>query len=297
MRTKKLKYCFELRQCGPVARNTAAKNATGDILFFMDAHTTLGKDSVEPLADYLIDHPECGCISGLTAWSHYTSWQLGTYYQLFHPEEKMKTGKGGPSLPTHMHGHYMALGRIPKDKRSKPFEIVMGSQAYTMYRKDEFLKRGGYCDDARFYPHPEGLLPFLVGMTGQSVMVHPKSWHIHGMFPRKYSLNPAETKRKIDEYGGYSWHEHGIRNVLMVAYIVGGLKWLKICYNAIMYKSYPRRLPELRASAIETVDESERREMLLKQQEMTLDELLTRARKEHIPGMETWFKPIGKDPL
>jgi len=262
----------------------------------MDAHTTLGKDSVEPLADYLIDHPECGCISGLSCWSHYNRMRLGTYYRLFHAPKKRATGKDGPELLTHMHGHYMSLGRVPKAKRSNPFEIVMGSQAYTMYRKDEFLKLGGYFDGCRFYPHPEGYMPFKVWMNGKTVMAHPDSWHLHGMFPRKYSLSPIETMRKIDEYGGFSWHQHGMRNVLMIAYILGDAKWLKLCLQTLE-KRHSRKLCKLRRSAIQTVRASGELKRLRDQQEMTLDEVLTKARKEHIMGMEQWYDGIGKDPL
>ena len=58
MRTQQLKYVFEPRQCGPVARNTGAHKATGKYVMFMDAQTTLGKNTVSPLVEYMEDHPE-----------------------------------------------------------------------------------------------------------------------------------------------------------------------------------------------------------------------------------------------
>lgn len=329
-----VKYIFEPRQCGPIARNAGAKIASGEFVIFMDAHTTLGKDSIEPLVDYLLDHPECGSISGLTAWSHYDLARLGSYYELFHTKEKMEAFKGGPTLVSHMHGHYMPLGRV-KDKsilqKKTPFRAVMGSQAYTMYRLEEFLDIGGYFEGCRFYPHPEGYMPLKFWMTGKEVVIHPGSYHIHGMYPRSYRQTnqtkiielingvlsmevddatkvlrvkeslmysqPDEGVSKIKEYGGWSWSEHGTCNIMKIAYILGGEKWLGLCYGTLVKKHGIRRLPQLRDLAVQVVEESDEKNRLLNQQEMTLDEVLTWARKEHIPGMEHWYDPIGPDPL
>lgn len=334
MRSGKLRYYFDDRQCGPVARNTGAVNATGDFVIFMDQHTTLGKDTIEPLAYYLMDHKECGLISGLTAWSHYDIRRLGGHYELFHPPEKQATGGGGPTLPTHMHGHYMPLGQVRDKsiiKELRPFEVVMGSQAYTMYRRDVFWKLGAYFEECRFYPHPEGYLPLKAKMLGYTVMVHPASWHIHGMYPRTYKQankekmvnivnnimmsdasdkskleqirfglmynQPDDGMKKIREYGGWSWSEHGARNVLMIAYILGDEKWLEICYEALVKKHGQRRLPQLKESAKETVDKTGTREWLRNAQKFSLDEVLTTARKDRIEGMDNWFDKIGPDPL
>jgi len=323
-----LKYFFEDRQCGPVARNTGVREADGDFIVFMDAHTTLGKNSIDPLADYLSDHEECGSVSGLTSWSHYDFIRLGSYYELFHRKEKQESGKGSRTLPTAMHGHYMGMGHL-RDKdlliNPRPFEVVMGSQAYTMYRREEFLGLEGYFDECRFYPHPEGHMPLKVWMTGKKVVIHPHSYHIHGMYPRSYKFSnnttiltgvaailkeelgdgeklqkvremmfydsPDEGQKKIDEYGGLSWSEHGIRNVLMVAYILGDVKWLDICCK------YTGASGKLKQNAVEVVDATGQRERLRNKQIMTLDEVLTMARREKIPGMENWFDPIGDDPL
>ena len=333
LRRGRLKYVFSPHQCGPVARNTGARLADGDFLIFMDAHTTLGKDSIAPLADYLTDHEECGSVAGLTAWSHYQFQRLGAFYGLFHPRKKQEEGRGGPSLPTHMHGHYKAMGHL-RDKtllsNPRPFEIVAGSQAYTMYRRDEFFDWDGYFDECRFYPHPEGHCHLKVRMMGKTVVTHPWSYHIHGMYPRSYKFSnatkildgiagvlrseledseklraikqemtyddPDEGQRKMAEYGGWSWHEHGIRNVFMVAYILGDEKWLDICQKYISRK-HGRKFEELRRSAVETVDATGQRERLRNRQQMSLDEVLTKARKDRIPGMENWFAFIGKDPL
>ena len=311
----KIRYVFEPNQCGPVARNSGARIARGKYLMFMDAHTTLGKNSIEPLIETLEKDSDCGCVSGLTAWSNYNKERLGSYYELF-------GGHGGPTLLTHMHGHYMPFGRVKSDK---PFLAVMGSQAYTIYRKKDFFDVGGYFDGARFYPHPEGYMPIKIWMCGKSVKINPDSWHLHGMFHRHYQKGDAEKRiemikfaetieevreilqepttddghEKRQEYGGLSWHEHGKRNVLMIAYILGEEKWLNLCKEAVQASN------ELVESAKETVHKYPAYKLLREKEVYGLDELLTTARysnhlddtDEKIWGMEKWDKRIGVDPL
>jgi len=306
-----LKYVFEIRQCGPIARNTGARIASGDYVMFMDAHTTPGlnaeaPNSIEALVEVLEDNPDVGGVSGLTAWSHYDYMRLGSFYELFHTPEKRASGKGGPSLRTHMHGHYMAIGHIPRSHPQRreitvemqPFDVVMGSQAYTMYRLDEFLKIGGYFEGARFYPHPEGYMPLKMWMTGKRMVVHPKSWHIHGMYPRTYAASPVERDAKIKEYGGYSWQQHFQRNVMMIALILGGEKWMKICHDAHWRPNLDWLEEDLVQSAVSTVEsQAGELEWFYSHREMTLDEVLTMARRERILGMEKWYDGIGSDPL
>lgn len=329
----KVRYFYEPRQCGPIARNTGARNARGTYVMFMDAHTTLAKNSVAPLAKFLEENSHVGGVSGLTAWSYYDRGRMGSYYELF-------GGGGGPTLATHMHGHYMPLGFV---KHPDPFMAVMGSQAYTMYRTGEFLDLGGYCDSCRFYPHPEGYVPIKYWMTGSSMWVHQDSWHIHGMFHRHYERREAENfaeqvryivnrgdivhEQKIREirglfahadfnegvakraeYGGHSWNWHSRRNVLMIARILGGIKWVDICYEE-MLKGWARNdagkkeMKEIRQSALVTTEKDGDVTRLRNQQENTLDEVLAFARKskkgsmDRIWGMENWDKRIGVDPI
>jgi len=229
-----------------------------------------------------------------------------------------------------MHGHYMPLGRLPNWKKMQPFITVMGSQAYTMYRLDEFLEIGAYFEGCRFYPHPEGYMPLKYWMTGRPAAIHPESWHIHGMFPRTYKMSnkqkiiegvagivrteledsekiqmireqlaydePDHGDAKIKEYGGWSWSEHGVMNVMKIAYILGGEKWLDICYSTMLKKHGRRRIPKLKEIAVEVVEESGERDRLLGMAECTLDEVLTNARRDGLPGMNHWYDPIGPDP-
>ena len=46
---ERIRYFFEPRPCGPIARNTGAKNARGKYLIFTDAHVQPGKNTVPRL--------------------------------------------------------------------------------------------------------------------------------------------------------------------------------------------------------------------------------------------------------
>jgi hypothetical protein len=229
---------------------------------------------------------------------------MGAYYELFHNEERRATGKGGPSLPTHMHGHYMAMGHIrnPGTREwafsKKSTDCVMPSQAYTMYRRREFLDlKGSGFEECRFYPHPEGFMPLKVWMTGGTCQFHPGAWHIHGMYSRTYAASEWEKKAKIKEYGGFTWSQHGARNVLMIAYILGGQKWFNICLEALRKKHGDRRMKVVHESAVRNEEMHKMHDWLLSEAEMTLDEVLTMTRKNRILGMENWHKEIGPDPI
>jgi len=330
--TGQIKYIFDPVQCGPHARNTGARAATGDFVMFMDAHTGLGKNSISPLVDFLIDTPIAGGVSGLTSWSSYEYDRMGSYYELFLLPDRQPTHTGGPTLDTHMHGHYMALGYI-KDRRAiekkLPVRVVMGSQAYTMYRTKDFLDCGGYCDEARFYPHPEGYMPLKLQMMGKEIFIHTNSYHFHSLFPRTYASSnhrkildningiidiemdlqekinniktalmfnePDEGHKKIEEYGGFSWGEHGHMNVYKIAYILGEDKWTSICNNSFKECGSGFNEDKLKEIAIEQVKET--RNKLVDRLIYSLDDILTMARKQKICGMENWFNPIGPDPL
>jgi hypothetical protein len=260
---------------------------------------------------------------------------MGSYYELFLPEGQ---DHGGHTLATAMHGHYMPLGYI---EHRDPFKVVMGSQAYTMYRTEDFLEVGGYFDECRFYPHPEGYMPLKIWMFGKEMWVHQDSWHIHGMFHRHYEQTEAvllgerirfivnssdmtyeqklneirklysyedvdEGVAKRAEYGGKSWHWHGVRNVFMIAYILGGEKWLDICCAQSAKRNGEKFVEDIRESAIETAFE-ERLKLLSNPNLMfeTIDDILIYARRSsrlgqeegHVWGMENWDKRIGEDPL
>jgi hypothetical protein len=298
---RRIKYLFDPIQCGPHARNTGARASDADYVMFMDAHTGLGKNSVSPLVEFLKDTPNAGLVSGLTSWSTYWYDRLGSYYELFLLPKQQATHNGGRTLDVAMHGHYMSAGhlsdRYPEQYQKKlPIRVVMGSQAYTMYRKKDFLDIGGYCDAARFYPHPEGYMPLKLQMAGKEAYVHLGSYHFHSMFPRKYKVSEVEANTKIQEHGGYSWQEHGRMNIYKIAYILGEEKWAKICRKSIAEESgeHPGedKLLELAIEQAKPI-----REELAPKFKYTLEEVLTSARKEKLPGMENWFDPIGPDPL
>ncbi len=291
-----IKYVFEPRQCGPLARNAGAKIADGDYVMFMDAHTSPGKNTIDLMADYLEDTPNCGCLMGMTMKSHYHKEHGGAFYEIFHQEKEQKR-LGGPTLATHMHGTYRALRGVPLEQRYKPFPVVVSTQAYVMYRRDEFWDLGGYFEGARFYPHPEGYMPLKTWMSGKECHTHPDSWHIHGEPCRSYFGTGPARRRKIREYGGFSTVEHGWMNVMKIAYILGKDKWIDICREALQHK---HRVPDYKMKELYELSlevATPERELLEKKFKYTLDEILIKARKEEIAGMSNWDSRIGCDPI
>ncbi len=291
-----IKYVFEPIQCGPIARNAGARIADGDYVMFMDAHTSPGKNTVDLMIDYLEETPECGCLMGMTMKSHYSKEHGGAFYEIFHQDAEQER-RGGPTLATHMHGTYRGLRSVPKEIRYEPFPVVISTQAYVMYRRDEFWDLGGYFEGCRFYPHPEGYMPLKVWMSGKECRTHPDSWHIHGEPCRTYFGTGPERRKKIREYGGYSPVEHGWMNVMKIAYILGEEKWIDICKEALQFKhSVPDyKMQELYDLALEVA--TPEREKLAGKFKYTLDEILIMAREEEIPGMEKWDTRVGEDPL
>ena len=303
-----IKYVFEPTQGGPQARNAGAKIADGDYLMFMDAHTSLGKNTIDIMVDHLKSHPECGCLMGMTMKSHYNRNHGGAFYELFH-QEKEQERKGGPTLATHMHGTYRALRGVPLDERYDPFKVMMSTQAYVMYRRKEFWDLGGYFSGTRFYPHPEGDLPLKVWMSGKECHTHPDSWHIHGEPCRGYFQTGPERRKKIREYGGYSTGEHGWMNVMKIAYILGKEKWIDICRDALTFKhSIPEyKMEELYKVSLDVA--TPERERLEGKFKYSLDEILIKGRKARIPGLVDnyntkgeltsigWDTRVGEDPL
>jgi len=308
MKMGMIKYVFEPSQGGPLARNAAAKLATGDYLLFCDAHTSPGKNTIDLMVDYLEETPECGCLMGMTMKSHYHKDHGGAFYELFH-QEKEQLREGGPTLATHMHGTYRALRSIPIDIRYKPFPVVVSTQAYVMYRREEFWDLGGYLEGGHFYPFPEGYLPLKVWMSGKECHTHPDSWHIHGEPCRSYFGTGPERRKKIREYGGYGEVEHGWMNVMKTAYILGEEKWIDICRDALQFKhNVPDyKMQELYDVSLESA--TPEREALKGKFKYTLDEILIKARKEGISGMKDnynrkgmlthsgWDTRVGEDPL
>ncbi len=119
-------------------------------------------------------------------------------------------------------------------------------------------------------------------------------------------VDSDEGAAKRAEYGGHSWHWHGLRNVFMIAYILGGEKWLNICC-AEAEKRNQRELTDIRESAYETAFE-ERLNLLSNPNLVyeTLDDILMKARVSNkyrahelgrIWGMENWDDRIGEDPI
>ncbi len=258
---QQLKYFFEERPCGPIARNTGAKNARGKYLMFTDAHVVWGKNSV-PLMIKTLEETGAGLVHGTTVWSHYDQHHAGAHYKLF--------DGGGPNLFSHMHGTYQR-----RRDAMQPYKVAGGTHAFIIFHKEEFLWINGYNEACRYYPHPEGYIDLKYWMFGRECWLEPRAFHYHSLYPRNYGAPPVDMP----------WHDHTIRNVMICAYTLGGEEWLDKVYSEwLSRKAKPEVLDKLKASAIERAKDE--REWILNNAVRTLDETLLYLHKEGIKGME-----------
>lgn len=281
---KLINYAFCETQCGPASRMVAARMARGKYIIFIDAHTELGKNTVPKMIE-LLENDTADEVHGTTLKTHWVPFG-GAHYKLF--------GNAGPCLNTHMHGSY-SRAKDPK----KPYPIMGGTLAYVAFRREEFLDSRGYHSAARYYPHPEGYLPLKYLMLGKRVVCRPDCFHFHSNYPRNYGSkiknDPVVINIKGDPYP-LMGQDNLIRNSHLIAYTLGGDKWLKILTESWLNKVASRYVVEGIAIDAKIAAEEER-EWILKNQVKTLDEVLIEGRKNKVAGLEDWFLPIGDDPL
>jgi len=271
---KRINYDFEVHQCGPAARMKAARMAKGKYIFFMDAHTEVGKNTVPKMIS-LLENDVADAVHGGTVKTHFVP-AGASHYTLF--------GNEGPNLNTHFHGSYA------RPVQAKPYPIVNGTLAYVAYRREEFLSLRGYNPNCMYYPHPEGYLPLKYLMFDKRVMAYPECIHYHSNYPRNYGNKMREEPFRImikgDPYAIVG-QDHLIRNSHICAVTLGGERWLKILTDSWLQKVASKYVVEGIAEDARNVAQSER-EWVEKNAKFTLDEVLIRARKDKVAGMERW---------
>jgi len=283
--TKLINYDFEPTQSGPHARMKAARMATGKYIIFIDAHTELGKNTIPKMIE-LLENDTADEVHGTTLKSHWTPFG-GAHYKLF--------GNAGPCLNTHMHGSYSRA----KDPKT-PYPIMGGTLAYVAFRRREFLDSRGYHPGCMYYPHPEGYLPLKYLMLGKRVMCRPDCFHFHSNYPRNYGSKiknePVVINIKGDPYP-LMGQDNLIRNAHLVAFTLGGDRWLNILTESWLTKVASRYVVE-GIAADARVAATEEREWMEKNAVKTLDEVLIEGRRNRIAGLEDWPTNIlGDDPL
>jgi glycosyltransferase involved in cell wall biosynthesis len=273
----RLKYAFEERPCGPIARQTGALQAKGKYLIFTDAHVQLGKNTIPLLID-LLEEKDAGMVHGCTVWSHWDAHHAGCHYELYkkHPT----TGginRNWPNLNSHFHGGYTRC----RDAEG-PYKVAGATLAYVAFFRDRFIKSRGYHMGCRGYPHPEGYLPLKSWMLDQECWIHPKAFHYHSLYPRNYG---PQVDINIDGHQLVG-NDFLIRNAMICAYTLGGDKWLDKIYNEwLKYRGAKQHVLDLiKKHALASIGEE--RKWILDNAVYTLDEVLIQLQLNGVKGVE-----------
>lgn len=279
----RIRYLFEEKQCGPAARMRGVREAKGKYTLFMDAHTILGRDSVDTLVE-TFEEKDAGIVHGATVKTHVVPPHVrGLHYRMF--------GNRGPNLNTHMHGSYSRAGQ------DNPYPLVGANLAYTLFDTRELLKLRGYHPECQYYPHPEGYVPLKYLMFGRQPWGDPRAYHFHSVYrnPNAQGRGRWEITIKGDNYALVG-QDHLICNAMICAYTLGGEKWLGILYDSWYSKIRSKYvLNGIREYA--KIHAQEEHEWVQDNAEYTLDEVLIKARVSRIDGMENWYSRVGDDPL
>jgi len=173
-----------------IARTIGAKEAQGDILWFVDGHIMLLKESIPTTLKLLDDgvgeviHQPCTS-AGINPERYYS-------YNLTLEKDFWGTNNNQP-------------------KSREPYHIAAFAHHSLTMRKRDFMMVGGYNPNFDSYGGEEVYFDFKCWMMGLRVMINTYGHLIHIDSPRKFK--------------GRSWDLS--RNLFLGAYVLGGEPWLE----------------------------------------------------------------------
>jgi len=230
------------------ARMTAAREAKGEYLFFLDAHILVNRHYFKTAIEYMDSHPEVGILHGGLSWNGYNKQCRGTAYKL--------------NLDTNFWGDWT----IARSNWKEPWLVGSSGLAAFVVRREQFFELKGMNPNFIEYGDAEIYIDLKYWMFGHKVVFHPDLHVVHSGHPRDYHW----------DYGSL-WVNFGI-----CAYVIGGWKYLLKKYHHSVEKEphMKRRFAQLCRKSAKLGQEE--RDWLVSNAKYTLAEVLEIFKKDNV---------------
>jgi hypothetical protein len=180
----------------PIARQRGASRAEGKTIFFFDNHCLPGRGyfrrALESMDLYKMDMLHSSYI-----------------YQTGDPQRY--------EYSLRLHQNFWGVESFGPHKTSAPYRIAVAGHGGFAVRRDVWFEVGGYWSGFKGYGGEEPYFDLKMALLGKSNWLDPKVVHRHFAGRRGYS------RHYTDDY---------YRNMLSVANIIGGEKWMHKVYES-----------------------------------------------------------------
>jgi glycosyltransferase involved in cell wall biosynthesis len=187
------------------ARNRGMEAATGDILFYFDAHVVICPDLFEKQLEFMR-----------------RPWVTALFTPVRHFSD-VASAYGYSLGPENRHMHTKFWGSWTKHKQSdEPYRIPMSGTAGMAVRRDFLEWINGWPEHLRIYGGGEQWICLLAWMTGHECWIDPRTYLYHYNGKRGY-IHPGRQAELNAPLGGLNGAH--LFNKCLVAYALGGHKW------------------------------------------------------------------------
>ena len=208
-------FKYDEKQSHWQAKNLAVENATGDILWFCDAHCIICRDALYNMFKYYeMFHEELNGTLHLPLTYH-----IMEYHKLIYK-------LAGNIKEGHVHYSFSSYR-----SENEPYQVPCMSTCGMMITKDLYDQLGGWPVELGIYGGGEDFLNFCLAVTGKLVNIMPG-----------HSLCHHGDKR------GYSWNfDNHLRNKFIATYMFGGKKFVEL------FAKYSKGNPDQKRRILDSV--------------------------------------------
>ncbi|MCP4493370.1 MAG: glycosyltransferase family 2 protein [Gammaproteobacteria bacterium] len=186
--------------------NRGADLATGDILFFFDAHVILSRDYFPRMIDFMTSPEKPKVTFSPIVWMGDTKDHAAYGYSIGTPEDPI----------CHLREEFWGHWRGPK-RSEEPFPVPMSGSASMAVDAAWFREFGRWPEPLPVYNGGEQWISLLSWMLGETVWMHPQVYTYH--YDGSRGPRGSEDAMKL----GYNDGDFFSR--IIVAYALGGEKW------------------------------------------------------------------------